>query len=533
MARDDTGSSLPPRILLAAGLLTVGFGIWGFARYDGEPALTHVYRSFQLFVVETGDVQGALPWQLEVARFSAVALTATSIGYAILAVSRGPRDRWRAHRARQHVVVCGLGTTGTSAAIGLHRAGIDVVAVEIDQTAAGIERCHDEGIPVIIGDARDPKTLDRAGLERSDHLVVLTETLESRGQIALVAAEAATSTHAQVAIHLELGDPALTALFQAAHLSSAAASTWQLEELDLTAAGARVMLDEQPAWGDETHDAHVLVVGASTLGIAVIRELRRRWRSRDDHGVLTVSVVADDPDGLPTSTDDVEIVASSLADLDHGLAAAFVCVEHEGAALAAGLAVVGRHRGVPTVVRIEHAAAFAALVHRGEPDLRPLAIDERVLTPATLLASQQEQIARSLHDFYRRTMARADDPSAAPWEQLEESLRDSNRSHAADIATKLAHAGFVVIPDDGAPPDPFTDAEVERLGELEHQRWVDTRLAAGWTPGPRDPVARTSPYLVPWTDLDEDVRDVDRQFVAALPDLLADAGLHLRRVRHR
>ena len=42
MARDDTGSSLPPRILLAAGLLTVGFGIWGFARYDGEPALTHV-----------------------------------------------------------------------------------------------------------------------------------------------------------------------------------------------------------------------------------------------------------------------------------------------------------------------------------------------------------------------------------------------------------------------------------------------------------------------------------------------------------
>ena len=40
----------------------------------------------------------------------------------------------------------------------------------------------------------------------------------------------------------------------------------------------------------------------------------------------------------------------------------------------------------------------------------------------------------------------------------------------------------------------------------------------------------TTPYLVPWESLEEDVRELDRQFVRALPDVLADAGLLLRRV---
>jgi len=36
---------------------------------------------------------------------------------------------------------------------------------------------------------------------------------------------------------------------------------------------------------------------------------------------------------------------------------------------------------------------------------------------------------------------------------------------------------------------------------------------------------------VPWEELDEAVREVDRRFVRALPTVLADAGLVLRRTR--
>jgi hypothetical protein len=530
---DDVSTPLPPRFLFAAGLMTVALGIWGFARLDDQPGLAHIYRSFQLFVLETGDLGGSLPWQLEVARFAAAALTAASIGYIVLALSRGPIDRWRARRSRHHVIVCGLGQLGVSAASGIRAAGIGVVAVDADAGANGVERCRRDRIPVIVGDARDPRTLVRAGIGRADHLIVLTSGLESRGQIALAAVESTPDRSSNLGIHIELGDPHLAALFQAAQLSSGTTPVWRLEQLDLAADGARVMLDEHAAWSSEAHDAHVLVVGTSALGIALTRELRRRWRTDSTTGVLTVTLVRDQPGGsLPSSTDDVAIVAGSLDDLDQicDLTAAFVCVDDESAAFAAALSIVARRRGVPTVVRVERAAALGALLQESQPDLHPCSVDPKILDPATLLAGQQERIAQALHDFYRRTMATSGDASAAPWDALPDSLRASNRAQAADIATKLTRTGFIVVPDDGAPPDHFTSSEIDLLGSLEHGRWVDERRASGWTDGPRDPVAKTSPHLVAWDELDETTRDIDRDFVAALPDLLADAGLHVRRI---
>ena len=44
----------------------------------------------------------------------------------------------------------------------------------------------------------------------------------------------------------------------------------------------------------------------------------------------------------------------------------------------------------------------------------------------------------------------------------------------------------------------FTPEEVERLAEMEHERWLAERRALGWTPGPRDPQKKTNPNLVPW-----------------------------------
>jgi hypothetical protein len=51
------------------------------------------------------------------------------------------------------------------------------------------------------------------------------------------------------------------------------------------------------------------------------------------------------------------------------------------------------------------------------------------------------------------------------------------------------------------------------------------RRKAGWRPGPRDVLGRTTPYLVPWEQLSEEVRDKDRLFIRGLPRLLASVGL--------
>jgi hypothetical protein len=56
---------------------------------------------------------------------------------------------------------------------------------------------------------------------------------------------------------------------------------------------------------------------------------------------------------------------------------------------------------------------------------------------------------------------------------------------------------------------------------MEHARWNAERLLAGWTLGERDTKRHINPYLVPWSELPENIREYDRQAVRKIPALLA------------
>lgn len=516
MAQD---SPRPTRwVLVAAGALAaLLLGMWGFALLRPAPLFEHFYRAIQLFVLEIGDVSGPVPWQLEVARLAAPAMTATSAVVAALSLSRDRVDGWRAHRRRDHVVVVGPGAEAGDAALALGHAGHDVVMVS--QGASGADtvarRCRAARIPVVSGQPTDPLVLERAGVARAAHLVVLTTDLQLAGQVALAAIDlVGRSARNPLTLHIEISTPELATLLRAVRMTSDGAAPWRIEELDLSGVGARIMLDTQPPWPAGAATAHVAVVGDNELARAVGREVARRWRQTGTPADrLTVSRLTPAP-GPP---------------LPDRPSSAYVCLDDETQALATALTLVQAHPEVPVLVRLEKASALGELVHREAPTLVSVSLDQSLLRPEVLLDSTTERIARALHDSYRRTTP-PDDASAVPWDELPDSLRASNRAQAEHVSRKLSIVHRVLVPDDGTPPDLFDADEVELLGELEHERWMTERLAAGWTPGPRDAVARTSPYLVPWAELDESIREVDKQFVRALPEILADAGLLLRRV---
>ena len=117
-----------------------------------------------------------------------------------------------------------------------------------------------------------------------------------------------------------------------------------------------------------------------------------------------------------------------------------------------------------------------------------------------------------------------------PWEELPESLKESNRDQAAHIGTKLAAVGRGVVPLadwDADRNTGFSHDEIELLAEMEHERWVEQRRLDGWTPGPKDIVAKHTPYLVPWSALGEEVKEWDRQAVRGIPSFLARAGYQI------
>lgn len=161
--------------------------------------------------------------------------------------------------------------------------------------------------------------------------------------------------------------------------------------------------------------------------------------------------------------------------------------------------------------------------------MTPEPTPSEVLPPDVL-----DRIARAIHDRYRRSQARrktAVDPAVRPWGELAETLKESNRHQAGDIGRKLRGLGYRVVPSDGTPQvAQFTPEEIEWLAVMEHDRWVAERRASGWTAGAvRDVERKITPYLVPWDQLSEEVREYDRDAVRAIPELLAEAGFEIHR----
>ncbi|MGM0668319.1 MAG: RyR domain-containing protein [Gemmatimonadota bacterium] len=147
-----------------------------------------------------------------------------------------------------------------------------------------------------------------------------------------------------------------------------------------------------------------------------------------------------------------------------------------------------------------------------------------------------EPVARAIHEEYRQerlASPQSPDPALAEWDALHPDLQNSNRAQARDIRAKLHAIGctFTRKPTEGEALTELTEDEIETLARLEHGRWVVERLLVGWRFGEeRDLEKKTNPYLVPWSELSETVKELDRQAVKKIPRFLEGQGFRVQRV---
>jgi hypothetical protein len=149
-----------------------------------------------------------------------------------------------------------------------------------------------------------------------------------------------------------------------------------------------------------------------------------------------------------------------------------------------------------------------------------------------------EALAEMRHAEYLREQeqsgsGRVGEGSLVPWDELPESLKQSNRLFAAGIPPKLREVGCHLTPvgaDDREEPFAFADGELETLAQMEHRRWRSDLEAEGWAWGPqRDPDGKRHPMLVDWVQLSAAERDKDRQAVLQIPGMLLRLGYRVRR----
>jgi voltage-gated potassium channel Kch len=560
------------RRLAVSGPLWVGLGLVfvavivlgtiGFTQYQAgteggmDPFTTRLYLSLQLFALESGSVAGTVPWQVELARFAAPLVAAFAILQTMAAVLRTQMEALRLRTVRDHVVVAGLGRKGRILTQALLRRGERVVVIEADDGNAELDSVRSVGGLVVVGDARTPETQRRARVQRASHIVSLCGDDGTNADIAATAREqTGPRRRGSLQCVAQLANPDLCLLLSSEELERYGKAPVRMDFVDVYAAGAHALVRNHPPWlQEETEAPVVMLVGAGTTVRHLLLALARMWPTqgglRIEHP-LHISLV-----GLEASS--LSVLRHShpeldrLADVDvfDDLRAAivsaaptvvYVCPDDDIVATTTALELRGLMAARPArlVVVLEQRAGLGHLLletprSRGAPTLEPFAMLEETCQPEVLLTGTTELLARALHNAYldsRVGAAAIDDPALRPWDQLSEALRESNRDQAAHVAVKLAAIGRSVGPlvDWGTAHDAFSQVEVEIMAQLEHERWVTERSQAGWRLGPRDPQRRTSPYLVPWGQLSDEVRDRDRMFVRNLPGLLASVGLQAHR----
>lgn len=215
---------------------------------------------------------------------------------------------------------------------------------------------------------------------------------------------------------------------------------------------------------------------------------------------------------------------------DHGEPAAIIIDQpDDDRALAITLAIDARYRALGKPAPPIHVQMDGAYDARLGAGILPFGGLAALSDPDMLLQDRHDMLARSIHDFYlegrfaegERIGIRA---SMQEWENLSETFRDDNRLVADCYQLKLRDIGARLV--DGVGPTLSLSAdELEEMARAEHDRWMAAKLVQGWTYGPvRDDKARIHPDIVPYDDLTEAIKDLDREQVRIMARLLAASG---------
>ena len=549
--------------LLGAASFVLGYvGFWQYYSHleQRSPALTTPIYGYLTLIPLHGPEVGHPPVALDIARFLTPAV-AGSAGLAALAVLfRDRLQQMRIPRMKGHVVVCGLGDVGSVFLRDLRDNDAQVVVVESDPTNPRIEACRGHGVPVIVGDARSPRLLRSAGIERASRLLAVSAVDTVNAEIIATASELMTEDSQREFRCLgRIGDPDLCSLLRFEQQRRKERAT-TVDFFNTDEIGARLLLDEFPGYNDG-EPPHIVIGHLDPLGAWAVWHAARDWHSdrvAGDSTPLYVTVLDDDAqpridalrDQYPELGEMCEFIGASasvgdmrrLSDYHRDAGAprvtrAYVTAFHDEQAVETALKL--RHEldpDVSLVVALSRSQGITRLIRDADSD-QGLNIDvfptlERTCTVELSRVGSFETVAHAIHRRWRRMQIKERLP-APTWAQLDDSRRESSRLQAADIKAKLRSIGCDVSPFRGwqASDFDFSPEEIEILAVTEHDRWWRERVADGWTLGPKDVEGKKSPYLVPWEDLPDHIAEFDRIFAREIPAMLASVALQVTRTR--
>ncbi len=138
---------------------TVGYG-------DTTPQ-TNLGKAFDMLIIISA---------ISLFAYSASSIAALLIEGNIAAYIRYKRLKKMIETLKDHVIICGLGKTGSIVAKELKREGIPFVAIDKDESKLEKAKEQIPGILAILGDATEDTVLNLAGIRKAKFVVVTTQS---------------------------------------------------------------------------------------------------------------------------------------------------------------------------------------------------------------------------------------------------------------------------------------------------------------------------------------------------------------------
>ena len=170
-------------------------------------------------------------------------------------------------------------------------------------------------------------------------------------------------------------------------------------------------------------------------------------------------------------------------------------------------------------------------------------IDDDIQGPDILLRNV-ENLAIMIHEYYNDTIRKEYEDAVEKgdvseelqekydgiksYHELSPQLKIANIRQARSIPTKLAMIGCEIANKSDERPaiTEFSPDEVEDLAIFEHDEWCKEKEGTGWTYGEvKDTDNFITPYLVPWDELTEEIKEYDRDPARNIPSLMQSIGL--------
>lgn len=511
-----------------------------------------LFADVQLFVLQA-PVNGSGPFtvSLQIARFLAPGTTILAAVETLRVLLSEQLRSMQAARASGHPIVTGDGPAALELSRQLRVSHRKVVLVCTTEAAAAQARLY--RLLDVSGDPTDTATLRAAGLRRANEVYACTDHSTTNAATALRALEISRKRRRPLATYAQVRDAEICAALRARRIGAEGDTRFRLDFFSIEEVAAKELLDQHPLPDANDTAARVVIVGFGWLGHAVLREIARRRKPGGPP--VTVLVQDDNPEDVRSFVKrfvrvrencvvNVEDRTTPVALADDAPTLMLICLSDNEEALSAGLTAAHSvaDRSDRVVICMGEPTPFdsvlvgdKALLDDVEGRLTVFDVLEEACMPSLIRADLNDRLARAIHQGYLQTCAaQGDSPerneSMRPWKDLPDHLRLSNFAQASHLGAKLSRIHCVITPESDPSHDfVFTDAEIQELAEMEHERWALERQSAGYEYGPiRD--SRHYPDLVGWNQLSDRAKDKDRDAVRRIPAILEQAGFQILRL---